>query len=122
MSNDSINTSDKSDNQMENKTKSTFITHKGKERALAPHLWKKGQSGNPAGRPKGKTMKEYARELLACQSEDERQEFLKGLPKEIIWKMAEGNPTDKHEISGELITTDTFTTEQKENLLKLLEK
>lgn len=59
---------------------------------LAPFHWKKGQSGNPKGRPKGKTMKEYAREMLACMSDEERQEFMHGLPKEIIWKMAEGNP------------------------------
>lgn len=63
-----------------------------KEAPLLPYMWKKGQSGNPAGRPKGKTMKEYAREMLECQTEEERQEFMHGLPKEIIWKMAEGNP------------------------------
>jgi hypothetical protein len=77
----------------------------GKEKRMLnilPYQWKKGQSGNPSGRTKGKTMKEYARELLACQTEDERQEFMHGLPKEVIWKMAEGNPKQDTEVSGEL--------------------
>lgn len=72
---------------------------------IQPFMWKKGQSGNPAGRPKGKTMKDYARQMLECMSDEERQDFLHGLPKEIIWKMAEGNPETKSEITpgGELI-------------------
>lgn len=79
---------------------------KSKVKYIQPYQWKKGQSGNPAGRPKGKTMKEYARELLECQSEEERQAFLHGLPKEVIWKMAEGNPENRTDITskGEKIT------------------
>lgn len=65
--------------------------NKGHENIL-PYMWKKGQSGNPAGRPKGKTMKEYAKELLECQTEEERQAFLEGIPKIDIWRMADGNP------------------------------
>ena len=56
-----------------------------------PWLFKKGNSGGP-GRPKGKSLKEYSREMLAGMTEEERLEFMEGLPKETIWKMAEGNP------------------------------
>ena len=93
-----------SDNQGENTHE---ILEKEKEKRLKeapilPYMWKKGQSGNPAGRPKGKTMKEYARELLECQTEEERQEFLHGLSKDIIWQMAEGRPDAKNEVKGDL--------------------
>jgi hypothetical protein len=59
---------------------------------IAPFMWKKGQSGNILGRPKGKTMKEWAREYMERMTDEERDEFMEGIPKEVIWKMAEGNP------------------------------
>jgi hypothetical protein len=59
---------------------------------LRPYMWKKGQSGNIMGRPKGKTMKEYAKEYLEKMNDDERDEWLEGLDKSIVWQMAEGKP------------------------------
>jgi hypothetical protein len=65
-----------------------------------PWLWKKGQSGNLAGRPKGKTMKEYVKDYLSRMTDEERDEFLHGIPKDIIWKMSEGNPETKTDVTS----------------------
>lgn len=56
---------------------------------LLPHVYKKGQSGNPGGRPKN-TLKEYAKQKIANMTEQEREDFLNGIDKRIIWEMAEG--------------------------------
>lgn len=68
---------------------------------LQPYLWKKGQSGNPNGRPKGKTLKEFAREYLESLPDDEKVEYLASLPTEIVWKMAEGNPENKTDVTSD---------------------
>lgn len=65
-----------------------------------PWLWKKGQSGNVKGRPKGKTLKEYCRDYLSKMTDDERDTFLEGMPKEIIWKMSEGNPETRTDVTS----------------------
>lgn len=67
---------------------------------LKPWLWKKGQSGNLAGRPKGVTLKEYAKDFLARMTDEERDAFMDGLNKETIWKMAEGNPETKTDLTS----------------------
>ena len=74
------------------------LTDKQKENSPKPWLWKKGQSGNIMGRPKGKSMKEYSRQFLERMSDEERDEWLEGLPKEIIWQMSEGRPEAKTDL------------------------
>lgn len=49
-------------------------------------------TGNAKGRPKGKTMKEFARDFLLKMDDDEKVTWLKSLGKDIVWKMAEGMP------------------------------
>jgi hypothetical protein len=66
-----------------------------------PWLWKKGFCPNPGGRPAGKSMKAYAKEYLSKLTDEEKDEWLEGMDKEIIFKMAEGNPkTDTDITSG----------------------
>jgi len=83
------------DNQPQNSDK-----NKEKVAPLLPFQWKKGQSGNPMGRPKGKTMKEYAREYLERMTDEERDEWLEGISKDKIWEMAEGKPKQDLDIEA----------------------
>jgi len=71
------------DNQQENS--------KPRGEHLKQYQWKKGQSGNILGRPKGPTLKEWSKSYLERMNDDERDEFMQGIPKLEIWKMSEGN-------------------------------
>lgn len=58
-----------------------------------------GNNANPAGRPKGKTLKEFAREMLMTMNDEEKIAYLKQLPPEIVWRMAEGNPSNSTDLT-----------------------
>ena len=58
-----------------------------------------GISGNPGGRPKG-TLKDYVRQKLIDMGQEEAETFLKSIPNETQWKMAEGNPEQPTDITS----------------------
>lgn len=66
-----------------------------------PWLYKKGQSGNPGGRPKGsKSLKTWLKERFETMTDEEREEFFNGMNKIDLFKMAEGNPESKTDITS----------------------
>lgn len=67
---------------------------------IKPWQFKKGQSGNPFGRPPGKSLKERTKAMLNAMTEEEEQEFLEGLDKRVVWEMAEGKPEAKTDITS----------------------
>ena len=87
---------------------------------LAPWQFKKGESGNLLGRYKGaKSGKERAKQMLANMDDSEWEEYMNGLSKMEIWKMAEGNPKTDTEITARVAITG-LSEEDKEALNLLL--
>src|SRR3989344_3750076 len=69
---------------------------------LIPFQFKKGQSGNPSGSSRKQTMKEYARERFLSMTDEEKDKFLDGLSKIDLWKMAEGAPDARTDMTTKI--------------------
>lgn len=64
--------------------------------------FKPGVSGNPAGRPPQKTLKEFAREWFLQLSNEDKIAYLTNLEKlrpGFAWTMSEGNPTEDRNVT-----------------------
>jgi hypothetical protein len=59
-------------------------------------------NANPAGRPKGQTLKEYQAERFRKMSVEEKEEYLKTISLSERWRMAEGNPHQSSDMRVEV--------------------
>lgn len=64
--------------------------------------FKKGHPATSEGRPKGKTLKEYAKDYLMSLPDEQKTEYLASLPADIVWRMAEGNPKQDTDVGGQI--------------------
>ncbi len=59
-----------------------------------------GNTANPLGRPKGQSLKEFARSYLMSLPEEEKIAYLEKVGRDTVWKMAEGNPANATDVTS----------------------
>ena len=64
----------------------------------ADGTWKAGHPST-GGRPKGSTLKEYQAQKFREMNDEEKEQYLLDIQKELRWRMAEGNPATNTDLT-----------------------